>query len=103
MDSQSTQILPAAYVLFGLALASLVGVFMPRLRNLWHWGQTVDSIPISRMGCTFAFVGFMVMGSSLVGLAWGWLQGSIAILLLVAGFTVFIVAGVFDTVIARRR
>jgi hypothetical protein len=102
MDSQSTEFLPAAYLLFGLALASLIGVLVPRLRNLWHWGRTVDSVPISRLGCLLAFVGFVVMGAAPAGLAWGRLSGSVAILVLLGGFIFFILAGALDSWKARR-
>ena len=97
MESQPTQILPAIYLLFGLAVGSLIGVFSPRVRKLWHWGVTVESSPISSLGCLLVFGGFTVMGAAVGGLALGWLSASVAILVVLGGFVVFIVAGALDT------
>jgi hypothetical protein len=96
MDSQSGEFLPAALLLFGLALMSLVGVFVPRIRNSWHWGRTAETAPISRFGCSLIAAAFLIMGSAPAGLALGCIAGMNAFLLLLTGFILFIVAGALD-------
>jgi len=96
LDSQSGEFLPAALLLLGLALISLFGVFVPRIRTFWHWGRTAETAPISRFGCSLISVAFLIMGLAPAALALGWVAGTNAFFLLLAGFIVFIIAGALD-------
>jgi hypothetical protein len=103
LESLSGEFLPAALLLFGLALVSLIGVFVPRIRNFWRWGRTAENAPISRFGCSVISVAFFIMGSAPAGLALGWVAGMNATLMLLTGFVLFIVAGALDFRKANQR
>ena len=103
LDTQSSELIPAALLLFGFALVSLIGVFVATIRDLWHWGRTAETVPISRFGCSLISVAFLIMGLAQAGRALGRLSNMNAIFILLAGFTLLVVAGALDFWKANRR
>jgi len=86
----------SAVVMALLAVAALVVFAVPKWRRAFHWGRTRDSYPVSRMGCLGAALAFAIIGLGVAGANLGFLDPDVGILVALAGFCVFIVAGLLD-------
>lgn len=96
-DSPPSGLLAAAAVLSVLALLCLAGVLSERVRRPWQWGRSGKAAPVSRPGCALAFLAFAGMGGALAAASRGLLSGAAAFLVSLAGFALFLAAGLLDT------
>jgi hypothetical protein len=87
---------PAALFLALLAAVSLAVLLVPSWRQRFHWGRTRDSYPVSRRGCTGIVAAFAVMAGGPAGAYAGLWSGRAGFFVLVAGFAIFIGAGLLD-------
>jgi len=85
-----------------LATVSIVLAFIPSWRARVQWGRTADTAPVSRGGCLGVAAGFLIMSGGLGAVHVGAVEGDVAILVVLGGFAVFILAGLVDRMVSNR-
>ena len=93
----------SALLLALLAAAALAVAAVPRWRRAFQWGRGPGSYPVSRLGCLGTALAFAVMAVGVAGASFGFLRPDVGFLVLLAGFCVFIVAGLLDRRAQRPR
>jgi uncharacterized membrane protein HdeD (DUF308 family) len=103
LPSSAGSVLAAAIFLLLLAAISIVLACVPRWRKRFHWGRTGDAYPVSRTGCLGVALAFLIMAAGPAGAHLGYLKAPFGFLFVLAGFLVFVFAGVFDRYSERLR
>lgn len=88
--------LQAGLVLLALAGAATVLALVPRWRRRWWWGRGRDAYPISRGGCLGVVLALLVMASGPLANHLGRLTGDQAMLVVLGGFSLFVVTAFLD-------
>jgi len=95
--------LAPALLLAALALVSIVISLNPRWRARFRWGRTSDASPISKLGCLGITLAFATMALGLGARHVRAVDDSVAFLVVLAGFVVFIGAGLGDRYASQRK
>jgi hypothetical protein len=96
------EFLPPALFFLILSAIALLFASIPRWRRAWHWGRTRETYPISRRGCLMICLAFIVMAMGPIGALLGYYPGSLAMLFILAGFVICIIAGFLDQYASRK-
>lgn len=101
LPSDPSGFLFAGALCLGLALAFCLKALIPSWRRRWGWGRG-DNVSITLLGHAGIVLAFLIIGASSLAAYFGFNDGFVSILPFV-GFVVFMLAGVHDTAVSRKK